>query len=412
MTDLEDPRPGRPLSMDAGELTGPIAVYAAHLTGLGYAALTIKGCTDSARHLGAWLALSGIAVSALDEHVLERFARHRCRCGGNRVSDRLSAKYVNRARRFARFLGRLGLVTVIAPEAPVVDPSVARFGEWLRRHRGLSERTIARHVRMVSRLLPALGADPPAYDAARVRAVILSESARCSAAYVKTMAMALRGYLRFLAARGGCRPGLDHAVPPTPDWRLSALPRYLPLDDVARLIEGCDLSQPHGIRDRAILLLLARLGLRAHDVWAIEIGDVDWTASLVRVRGKRRRDVRLPLPQEAGDALLAYIERARPPVDEPRIFLRSAAPFVPFASSSVVSTIVRSALRRAGITDAPSQGAHLLRHSAATAMLRAGATLEAIGVVLRHESPDTTAHYAKIDVATLRLIAQPWPEDA
>ncbi len=412
MSNLEEPKPGRPLSMDAGDLAEPIAAYAAHLAGLGYAALTIKGCTDSARHLAAWLTLSGVAVSVLDEHALGRFARHRCRCGGSRASERLSTKYVNRARRFARFLGRLGLVTVSAPELPAVDPSVAQFGEWLRRHRGLSERTIARHVRMISRLLPALGADPCAYDAARVRAVILSESARCSAAYVKTMAMALRGYLRFLATRGECRPGLDCAVPPTPDWRLSALPRYLPPEDVARLIERCDLSQPYGIRDRAILLLLVRLGLRAHDVWAMESGDVDWTAGMVRVRGKRRREVRLPLPQEAGDALLAYIEQARPPVDEPRIFLRSAAPFVPFASSNVISTIVRSALKRAGITDAPSQGAHLLRHSAATAMLRAGATLEAIGAVLRHESPDTTAHYAKVDVATLSLIAQPWPEDA
>ena len=412
MADLEGPRPGWPVSMDAGELAEPIAAYAAHLNGLGYSALTIKGCTDSARHLGAWLARSHTAVAALDEHVLDRFARHRCRCGGNRASDRLSAKYVNRARRFALFLGRLGLVTVTPSEAPVVDPSVARFGEWLCRHRGLSERTIVRHVRMVSRLLPALGADPHSYDAARVRAVILGESARCSAAYVKTMAMALRGYLRFLAARGECRPGLDHAVPPTPDWRLSALPRYLPPDDVARLIDGCDLSRPCGIRDRAILLLLARLGLRAHDVWAMAFDDVDWTTGMIRVHGKRRREVRLPLPQEVGDALLAYIERARPSVDEPKIFLRSAAPFAPFAGSNAVSTIVRFALRRAGITDAPSQGAHLLRHSAATAMLRMGATLEAIGAVLRHESPNTTAHYAKIDVATLRLIAQPWPEDA
>ena len=201
-------------------------------------------------------------------------------------------------------------------------------------------------------------------------------------------------------------------MPPTPEWRLSALPRYLPPGDVDRLIAGCDISHRHGIRDRAILLLLARLGLRAHDVWAMEIVDVDWAAGMVRVRGKRRREVRLPLPQEAGDALLAYIERARPPVNEPRIFLRSAAPFTSFASSSAISGIVCSALRRAGITDAPSCGAHLLRHSAATAMLRAGATLETIGAVLRHESPDTTAHYAKVDVTTLNLIAQPWPEDA
>lgn len=343
--------------------------------------------------------------------MFDRFARHRCQCGGNRRLDRPSGKYVNRARRFARFLGTLGLVPVAAPKPAAVDPFVARFGEWLRRHRGLSERTIARHVRMVSRLLPALGADPRNYDAVRVRAVILDEGRRCSAAYVKTMAMALRGYLRFLAARGECRLGLDHAVPPTPDWRLSALPRYLSQDDVARLIEACDLSQPRGIRDRAILLLLARLGLRAHDVWAMEISDVDWAAGMIRVRGKRRREVRLPLPQGAGDALLAYIERARPSVDAPRVFLRSMAPFAAFATSSIISTIVCSALRRAGTTNAPSQGAHLLRHSAATAMLRAGATLETIGAVLRHESPDSTAHYAKVDVMTLRLVAQPWPKD-
>jgi len=404
--------PIRSLHMEAGALAEPIAAYAAHLSCLGYAALTIKGYVDSARHLGAWLALSGLTIAALDEHALERFARHQCRCGGNRSSDRLSLKYLRRVRRFMSHLGKCGIIPAGMPSVFVVDPSVARFGEWLRCHRGLSERTIARHVRMVSRLLPTLGVDPGTYDASRVRAVILDEGARCSAAYVKTMAMALRGYLRFLAARGECRPGLDYAVPPTPDWRLSAMPRYLSPEDVTRLIEGCNLVLPHGIRDRAILLLLARLGLRAHDVWAMEIDDVDWAAGTVRVRGKRRREVRLPLPQEAGDALLSYIEGARPSVDEPRIFLRSAAPYVPFASSNVVSTIVRSALRRVGITDAPSQGAHLLRHSAATAMLRAGATLDAIGAVLRHESPDTTAHYAKVDVATLRLIAQPWPEGA
>ncbi|MGX0904456.1 integrase/recombinase XerD [Roseovarius sp. MBR-79] len=412
MTNIDERLPVRPGHMEAGELAEPIVAYAAHLSGLGYTALTIKGYTDSARHLGAWLALSGLTISALDEHALERFARHKCRCGGNRSSDRLSSKYVRRVHRFTYYLGDCGIIPKVAPAALVVDPSVARFGEWLRRHRGLSERTIARHVRMVSRLLPALGVDPDAYDASRVRAVILDEGTRCSAAYVKTMAMALRGYLRFLATRGECRPGLDHAVPPTPDWRLSALPRYLLPEDVTRLIEGCDLSLSHGIRDRAILLLLSRLGLRAHDIWAMEINHVDWAAGTVRVRGKRRREVRLPLPQEAGDALLAYLEDARPLVDERRIFLRSAAPYVPFASSNVVSTIVRSALRRAGITDAPSQGAHLLRHSAATAMLRAGATLDAIGAVLRHQSPDTTAHYAKVDLATLCLIAQPWPGDA
>ena len=305
MTNVDERLPVRRGHMEAGELAEPIDAYAAYLSGLGYTALTIKGYTDSARHLGAWLALSGLTISAFDEHALERFARHECRCGGNRSSDRLSSKYMRRVHRFTHYLSDCGIIPKVAPAALVVDPSVARFGEWLRRHRGLSERTIARHVRMVTRLLPALGVDPDAYDASRVRAVILAEGARCSAAYVKTMAMALRGYLRFLATRGECRPGLDHAVPPTPDWRLSALPRYLLPKDVTRLIEGCDLSLSRGIRDRAILLLLSRLGLRAHDIWAMEIDDVDWAAGTVRVRGKRRREVRLPLPQEAGDALLA-----------------------------------------------------------------------------------------------------------
>ncbi|MEI2685389.1 MAG: tyrosine-type recombinase/integrase [Cypionkella sp.] len=411
MTFVGEPRPVRPVRMKAGELAEPIATFAAHLSGLGYTPLTIAGYTDAARHLGAWLALSGLDVSTLSEPVFERFAEHQCRCGGSRASDRLSPKYVRRVRRFVQYLGECGVIPVAAPTPVLVDPLVARFGEWLRRHRGLTERTIARHVRMISRLLPALGDDPRTCDAFRVRAVILDEGRRCSAAYVKTMAMALRGYLRFLAAHGECRPGLDHAVPPTPGWRLSALPRYLPSEDVTRLIESCDLSLPHGIRDRAILLLLARLGLRAHDVWAMEIADIDWAAGMVRVRGKRRREVRLPLPQEVGDALLAYLERVRPPIDEPKVFLRSVAPYTAFANSNMASTIVRSALRRAGIINAPSQGAHLLRHSAATAMLRSGATLDAIGAILRHESPDTTAHYAKVDVATLRLIAQPWPGD-
>jgi len=411
MTFVDEPRPVRPVSLKAGELTEPVAAFAAHLSELGYAPLTITSYTDAARHLGAWLAISGLSVSTIDNEVIERFAQHRCRCGGNRASERLSPKYVRRVGRFLRYLGERGIIPVAVPLPVPVDPNVVRFGDWLRHHRGLSERSIARHIRMVNRLLPALGTDPDTYDAFRVRGVILDEGARCSAAHVKTMATALRGWLRFLAAQGACRPGLDHAVPPTPAWRLSALPRYLSPEDVDRLVEGCDLSNPTGIRDRAILLLLARLGLRAQDIWAMKIADIDWAAGALRVSGKRRREVRIPLPQDAGDALLAYFERARPLVNEPRVFLRGVAPYTAFANANVVSSIVRSGLRRAGITDAPSQGAHLLRHSAATAMLRKGATLDAIGTVLRHESPDTTAHYAKVDVATLRLIAQPWPGD-
>ncbi len=224
------------------------------------------------------------------------------------------------------------------------------------------------------------------------------------------MTTALRGYLRFLAVRGLCRPGLDRAIPTVPQWRLSALPRYLSTPDVERVIASCDLTKSHGIRDKAILLLLARLGLRAGDIWRMRLHDIAWDEGALRVRGKGRREICLPLPQDAGDALLDYLDRARPTVPRDEIFLRSSAPYRPFAGSCAISDIVHLALARAGITNAPFRGAGLLRHSAATSM--AGASLEAIGTILRHRSADTTVHYAKVDITMLRHLAQPWPEVA
>ena len=157
------------------------------------------------------------------------------------------------------------------------------------------------------------------------------------------------------------------------------------------------------------MLLLLRLGLRAGDIASMRPTDLDWQEATLLVRGKGRRDVRLPLPQDAGDAVLDYIEHARPQVAIDRVFLCLKAPVRPFESGMIVSDIVRAALRRAGIENPPSHGANLLRHSTATMMLRAGATLDEIGTVLRHKSPDTTAHYAKVDIGALQQIAQPWP---
>jgi site-specific recombinase XerD len=294
----------------------------------------------------------------------------------------------------------------------VVDAHIAEFQDWLRHHRGISERTIDRHGRMVARLLASLGNDPGKYDAELVRRVILAESQRSSRPYIKTMVTALRGYLRFLAAHGVCHPWLDRAVPTIPHWRLSALPRYLRPADVERVIASCDLTKPHGIRDKAILLLLVRLGLRAGDILDMRLDDIDWDEGTLRVRGKGRREVRLPLPQDAGDAVIEYLQQVRPRVEHDRLFLRSSAPCRPFAGPSAISDVVRLAVKRAGIADPPSRGTNLLRHSAATGMLRAGATLDAIGTVLRHRSTDTTAHYAKVDVPMLRQVAQPWPGDA
>lgn len=398
--------------MDPGALRPFVEAFTSRLLSLGHTRLTVSGYEASARHFGHWLQSAKIAVAEINEDTVRRFARHRCCCPGVRRADRLSAKYVNRARRFVSFLAECGIVTPWTQDEPRAhDDQVLAFQIWLRRHRGISERTIDRHGRMVMRLLPALGPDPRHYDARLIRQAILGEAQRNSRANLKTMTMALRGYLRYLATQGLCRSGLDHAIPTVPQWRLAALPRYISTAEVERVIASCDITTPMGVRDRAVLLLLARLGLRAGDISGMRLDDIDWSEGTLRVRGKGRREVRLPLPQDAGDAIIDYLRDARPPAACEQIFLRTVAPFRPLVSASV-SSIVSLALGRADIDHAPSRGAHLLRHSAATSMLRACATLDVIGTVLRHRSVDTTAHYAKVDVDMLLRVAQPWPGSA
>lgn len=278
----------------------------------------------------------------------------------------------------------------------------------MRRHRGTGERRILAHAQAITKLLPQLGDDPGRYDAALINRVMLQNLESTSRVSAQQICGSLRMYLRFLAATGACPPALVGAIPRIPRWRMATLPRYILNDDVERVIASCDPTTPRGLRDRAILLLLARLALRGGDVANLHLHDIDWDNALIRVAGKTRRTVALPLPQDVGDALLAYIEHARPAVDSSKVFIRVIAPFQPFASSSPVVIIVRDALKRAGVDNANLRGAYLLRHSAATHMLRSGATLDAVGAVLRHRSPETTAIYAKVDTSMLSQVAQPW----
>jgi site-specific recombinase XerD len=394
--------------LDPGPLSSWIDHFAADLAAQGYTPLTIEGYTASARHFAAWLSIAGISIDVIDDDVVRRFAEHRCRCSGGRQWLRISSRYSHRAGRFVVFLQKAGVarppLKVTSPY-PVLDD----YESWLRVHRGLSERTIARHLRLLYKLLPELGTKTLDYDATRIRDVIREWRGRTGPADLRTITSALRSYLRYLAGVGLCRPNLDHAIPPVLQWRLSSLPRYLAAADVERVITSCDQLTRGRLRDRAILLLLARLGLRAGDVAGLRLNDIEWMSGMLRLSGKARRQVRLPLPQDAGDALLAYIEQERPRANQEAVFLTMIAPYRSFAQSSHVSTIVALALKRAGISDPPSTGACLLRHSAATSMLRSGATLEAIGTVLRHRSLDMTAHYAKVDVPMLEQIAQSWP---
>ena len=294
----------------------------------------------------------------------------------------------------------------------LLDADVEGFCTWLRQNRGIAKGTIRNHSRQLSVLLPSLGNDPGQYSAALIRNALLCNFAKVSRSQAIAQAQTMRMYLRFLVSREACPASLIGAVPTAAGWRLSTLPRYVPLADIERVIASCDTTRPSGIRDRAILLLLARLALRAGDVSDLRMDDIDWPRARLRVCGKSKRTVSLPLSQDAGDALLGYIEHVRARVDEDKVFLQLTPPYQPFRSSRRVSGIVSLALRRAGVESPGGRGAaHLIRHSVATGLLRSGASVESIGALLRHRSPETTAIYAKVDVPMLQRVAQPWIGD-
>jgi integrase/recombinase XerD len=215
-------------------------------------------------------------------------------------------------------------------------------------------------------------------------------------------------FLRFLIATGQCAPGLEHALPAIAHWRLASLPKYLPTETVEHVLASCDRATPIGIRDWAVLLLLARLGLRAGDVAALKWDDINWPDGTLRVAGKNRRATRLPLPQEVGEAILCYGEHHRPTVPSPYVFLTTIAPLGPL-SAKTVTKIAARALRRANV-ESPIYGAHVFRHSVATTMLRQGVSLPSIGALLRHASIETTTLYAKVDTPLLHTVVRAWPE--
>ncbi len=366
-------------------------------------------------HFLAWLHHSRIPIGAVTSDVVDRFFKHDCLClgqFGNLSKASASSDYGYALKRFTKFLVERGVVPDVfeAPGRPLCS-KLGAFHHWLRRHRGVGERTIREHDRAVCTLVADLGNDPRQYNATSVREVLLCQSRKTSRANARRLASSMRMYLRFLVSNGDCPPSLVDAVPGFAGWRLSTLPRYILTDDVERVIASCDLDTAIGVRDRAILLLLARLALRAADIVHLRLGDIDWSNARLHVCGKSKQSAGLPLPQEVGDALLEYIEKARPRVDEGRVFMCVRAPYRPFATSGSITSIVSQALARAGVHSANGQGAHLLRHSAATGLLRSGASLEIIGALLRHRSPQTTAIYAKVDASMLQQVAQPWIGD-
>ena len=382
----------------------------------GYGPGSLHKYRGSCQHILTWLHRSRISITEVDAETLERFLHHDCVCPGTRRGPCLresGARYEYPFRCFLQHLDETGTVAVQAMTTePETDLAMEPFKAWLRRHRGIGETSIHQHSRQAAMLVADLGPDPHSYDATGVREVLLRHYVGVSRSFAGKLAGSMRMYLRYLVTTDSCSPSLVNAVSTATSWRLASLPRYISSDEIEHVIACCDVTSPAGLRDRAILLLLARLALRAGDIVTLRLEDIDWRGALVRVCGKSKRQECLPLPQDAGDAVLDYIENERPRVPEDRIFLRAKAPHRPLASRCSISSIVVYALKRAGLEDVRPQGAHLFRHSTATAMVRSGQSLETISALLRHKSMDTTAIYAKTDTSMLLDIAQPWIGDS
>lgn len=397
--------------IDPGPHAAVVSNYAAEISRVGYSACRINRLIAAARHLCAWLNLVGRRLDGPAEGLVQDFARHNCHCGNLRHVGRRSTTYMYEIERFVLFLIKKGVLSSVRSCDPD-DQHVVPYLDWLRQHRGLSEITVHMHRKALRQILPAIGTTPAGWTPSVVRSAVLARRGREGRGGLKRTVTVLRSWLRYHAAMGRCDLGIVTAVPTIAHWKGNHLPRGLKPADVDRLISACDLGCPTGRRDRAILLLLARLGLRAEDVRSLRFEQIDWERGRIALTGKGRRESWLPLPQEVGDALLAWVADGRPLVDDRHVFLRYTAPWQPFTESAAISKIVRRAILRAGLEGVPSHGAHLLRHSMARAALEEGASLEAIGTILRHRSIQTTATYAKVDLEVLKTIAQPWPETA
>jgi site-specific recombinase XerD len=393
-------------------VSGPqVDAFADDLERDGYALSSAVQYIRGAAHLGCFVQRKGGALQDINLSMLESFNHHlrHCRCPHFK-RGKIGYHQHFGAKLFHHHL----LARGVCPSGPVQNPTpspaiVTSFCNWFRTHRGAKEPTLRLYARGATDLLRTLGEDISQWNAKTVRDFLLQRAGESGISTTQKLITSLRAFLRFLSFRGECRDDLALAIPAVAHWRLARLPRCLSAEEVDRLIAACDGTTAGRLRDRAILLMLARLGLRSGDVAHLRLTDIDWNSGTLQVMGKGRYQVRLPLPQDVGDALLSYLDCRPANIETDRVFIRSNAPCVPFASGDGVSSVVKHALKRANI-DAPAKGAHLLRHTAATEMLRNGVPLDQAGLVLRHRSIDMTAYYAKADVALLRQVAQPWPE--
>jgi len=392
-----------------GPLGSHVDGFVAWLSGQGYARGTVRFFVAVFSALGRWLQRRKLGAQALSTGLVARFL-HRSGTGGMRRDKRAALKHI------LEHLRRTGIAARddSASEVTPLDGLVEEFRRHLLHDRALAEATLQGYCPRVRLFLSAcFGTGSLELAWLSVRAVqdfVVSHARDRSPKSTQLMLTALRSFLRFLYLRGWIAQKLAEHVPRVASWRQTDPPKWLPDEDVERVLNCCDRHCAIGQRDYAILLLLARLGLRAGEILSLELDDIRWEAAEISVRGKGPRRKRFPLPEDVGAAIAAYLKNARPRSDSRRVFLRTRAPYRGLGHASTVDTVVSDALKRAGL-DPPMKGAHLFRHSLATHMLRNGATLTEIGQILHHANPDTTSIYAKVDIDGLRGLAMPWPGD-
>jgi site-specific recombinase XerD len=320
-------------------------------------------------------------------------------------------------RQFIALMRRRRVIPVERISQPRLNPveyAVHEFECYLRSERALAAATIINYVPFVYGFLAdRFGHGPVKLSNLTADDVVRFVKRRAPHLHLKRaklLTTALRSFMQFARYRGDIASDLAAAVPTVANWSMTSIPRAIPADAIRRLLASINRRTALGRRDYAILLLLARLGLRAGEVVFLELDDIDWNAGRLSVRGKGGQQHTLPLPADVGVAIAAYLRNGRPKSNSRRVFLRAKAPIRGFLDQRAVGSLVRNTLARTDIKT-PTRGAHQFRHALATQMLRHGASLTEIGEVLRHRSPQTTMIYAKVDIESLRLLALPWPGD-
>lgn len=388
-----------------GGLGPQVEGYRAWLVQRGYTPSTVRNMLKEFGQVGRWLTVQELEAGQLDEQRIAAFVAARRAAGYRRVPG---------TRAMVPLLSYLREVGIAAEASPVVTPLgvlLAQYRAWLVGERGLAPSTVLRYENTARRFLTEQAMvegvfTPVGLTGKDVNGFLLRECARVSAGSAKGRVAELRSVLRFLYLQQITPLRLGTAVPPVGGWRLAALPPpAMSTTDVQLLLDSCDRSTCVGVRDFAMMMLVARLGLRSVEVARLELRDLDWRAGELVVRGKARRQDRLPLPVEVGEALVAYLSSGRNPAGAAHLFLTCRAPRGP-VRADLVGDVVERACRRAGL---PPVGPHRLRHALAGELLRRGAGLVAISQVLRHRDLATTALYAKVDLDALRQVAQPWP---